>query len=161
MVLGKGGSEWLNRELIKRLLTAIRAARRSGIKTEDLLHLGEYDEIQDALVWLHDKGLIQGEFLDELGENYGDIWFSTITTAGRDFMANDYEFSPVAVEVTFDERQLEAVLLGLAKKFGKPGETSALRRFFKQAGNAGVNALATETVKQMITHLPEIARRLM
>ncbi len=35
-------------------------------------------------------------------------------------------------------------MLGLAEKFGKPGEASALRSFFQKAGNAGINAVAAE-----------------
>lgn len=75
----------MDKELVERLLTEIRKARRAGIKTEELLFLGDYDAIQDALIWMHDKGLIIGVPLDELGDNVGDIWLSTITTAGRDY----------------------------------------------------------------------------
>lgn len=76
----------MDKELVERLLTEIRKARRAGIKTEELLFLGDYDAIQDALIWMHDKGLIIGVPLDELGDNVGDIWLSTITTAGRDYL---------------------------------------------------------------------------
>lgn len=148
----------MDKELVERLLTEIRKARRSGIKTEELLSLGDYDAIQDALIWMHDKGLIIGVPLDELGDNVGDIWLSTITTAGRDYLDAGGHFPRLAVEVTFNEQQLEAIMLGLAEKFGKPGEAPALRSFFQKAGNAGINAVAAEAVKQMMAYLPEIAR---
>ena len=148
----------MDKELVESLLSEIRKARRAGIKTDELLSLGDYEEIQDALIWMHDKGLIIGVTLDELGDNAGDIWHSTITTAGRDYLDAGGDFPRLAVEVTFNERQLEAILLGLAEKFGKPGEASALRGFFQKAGNAGINAVAAEAVKQMMAYLPEIAR---
>lgn len=148
----------MDKELVERLLWGIRKARRAGIKTDELLSLGDYEEIQDALIWMHDKGLIIGVTLDELGDNAGDIWHSTITTAGRDYLDAGGDFPRLAVEVTFNEQQLEAILLGLAEKFGKPGEASALRGFFQKAGNAGINAVAAEAVKQMMAYLPEISR---
>lgn len=125
-----------------------------------LVGCGGYEQVQDALFWMEDKGLIKAQSTGVLG-SYGDIYQATITTLGQDFMDNDYSFPLTKIEVTLNEKQLEALLLILVEKFGKPGEASAVRRLFEKAGNAGVNALATEAVKQMLAHLPEIARTFM
>lgn len=147
-------------EVIKILLPQIRAKSLSGLYVSDIDDIDSfYPEVQDALLWLEGKGLITAFHLKERGEYYNHINHATITFAGQEYMDNGYSLSPVKVQVVLDEEQLKEIILVLAERFGKPDKSSALASFLEKAGNAGINALCSETVKYMFALLPEIAKR--
>lgn len=101
----------MDSKLLRCLLPIIRNGLRRGVGIEDLEGCGGYEQVQDALFWMEDKGLIKAQSTGVLG-SYGDIYQATITTLGQDFMDNDYSFPLTKIEVTLNEKQLEALLLG-------------------------------------------------
>lgn len=147
-------------EVIRIILPQIRAKSSSGLYISDIDGIDSfYPEVQDALLWLEGKGLITAFHLKERGEYINHINHATITFAGQDYMDNGYSFSPLKVQVVLDDEQLKEIILVLAKRFGKPDQSPALASFLEKAGNAGINALCSETVKYMLALLPEVAKR--
>lgn len=143
------------------LLLFISKGRRNGAYINDMLSYGDYDSVQYALMWLEGKGLVSADHLKEIGNHHDDVLRATITIDGMEYIDNEFSFPVQKVAVTLDEGQLERIIIGMANKFGKPEDSSRIKKFIEKTGNAGVNALATESVKYMITHLPEIAKGLM
>ena len=137
------------------LLLCISKGRRNGVYIDDMLSYGDYDSVQEALMWLEGKGLVSADHLKEIGNRCEDVLRATITIAGIDYITNGFSL-PIP-----NEEQLERIIIGMARKFGKPDDSSRIKKFIEKTGNAGINALATESVKYMIAHLPEIAKGLM
>jgi hypothetical protein len=143
------------------LLLCISKGRRNGVYIDDMLSYGDYDSVQEALMWLEGKGLVSADHLKEIGNRCEDVLRATITIPGIDYITNGFSLPIPKVSVTLDEEQLERIIIGMARKFGKPDDSSRIKKFIEKTGNAGINALATESVKYMIAHLPEIAKGLM
>lgn len=149
-----------NNQLRNSLLLFIGKERKKGAYIDDMMFYGDYDDVQYALMWLEGKGLISASHSNEKGEHYQDIIRAIISIDGMDYIDNGFSFTLPKISVSLDEEQLERIIIEMASKFGKPDDVSRIKKFIEKSGNAGINALATETVKYMATNLPEIASRI-
>ena len=139
-------------EIYKLVLKRMNERRFNWVYLEDMQDIADYETLCDIVSKLYSYGFAILDTHEEVGFE-SEIFAAKITQSGMAYVSNEFSKEPLKVEITLNNEQLEEIFIRLVEKHGKPSDTSLVKSFFKQAGNAGINALTSELVKHMLAYL--------
>ena len=142
-------------EIYKLVLKRMNEKRFNWVYLEDMQDIAGYEILCKIVSDLYAYGFATLDINEEVGFE-SEIFAAQITQSGMAYVNNNFSKEPLKVEITLNNEQLEEIFVRLVEKHGKPSDTSLVKSFFKQAGNAGINALTSELVKHMLAYLTKL-----
>ena len=139
-------------EIHKLVLQKLNEKHFNWVYLEDMQDIADYEILCKIVSDLYAYSFAILDTLKEVGFE-SEIFAAQITQSGMAYVSNEFSKEPLKVEITLNNEQLEEIFVRLVEKHGKPSDTSLVKSFFKQAGNAGINALTSELVKHMLAYL--------
>ena len=142
-------------ELHKLILNYINEKNFDWAYLSDMLDIADYEILCKIILDLYAYGFVTVYNQREVGFE-SKLMAAQITQSGMAYVRNEFSKEPLKVEITLNNEQLEEIFVRLVEKHAKSSDASLVKSFFKQAGNASINALTSELVKHMLAYLTKL-----
>ena len=142
-------------EIHKLVLQKLNEKHFNWVYLEDMQDIADYEILCKIVSDLYAYSFAILDTLKEVGFE-SEIFAAQITQSGMAYVSNEFSKEPLKVEITLNNEQLEEIFVRLVEKHAKSSDASLVKSFFKQAGNASINALTSELVKHMLAYLTKL-----